>query len=50
MLLLSALSRLSALGDQETESGSELNARLGHVGLVIVALVYILNTVWQTQQ
>jgi hypothetical protein len=50
MLLLLALSRIPVLGTQENDSASSFTARIGHIGLVIISLVYILNTVWQTQQ
>ena len=48
MLLLTAILRVS--GPREPEANdllAEARSRLGHLGLTVVALVYILITFWQ---
>jgi hypothetical protein len=46
MLVLAAIARLAT--PRELESHDLLvQSRLGHVGLTVIALIYVLVTVWQ---
>jgi hypothetical protein len=48
MLLLAALARLLSARALKSDSGSvQWNSAVGHVGLAIIALVYVLITVWR---
>ncbi len=48
MLLLAALSHLIPVRAQQPDQGpSYVNPALGHLGLTIIALVYVLIVVWQ---
>ena len=46
MLFLAAINRIAQ--PRETQSNDLLvQSRLGHVGLTVVALIYVLVTMWQ---
>jgi hypothetical protein len=48
MLLLSAIAHLMPVRAQQPDQGpSNFNAVLGHLGLTIIALVYVLVVMWQ---
>jgi hypothetical protein len=47
MLLLAALARLIPCRAQQPDQGAlPLNSAVGHLGLTIIALVYILIVMW----
>jgi hypothetical protein len=49
MLLLSAIAHLMPVRAQQTEQGLlQSNPALGHLGLTIIALVYVLIILWQS--
>jgi hypothetical protein len=49
MLLLSAIAHLMPVREQQPEQGPlQANAALGHLGLTIIALVYVLIILWQS--
>ena len=48
MLLLAAISHLIPCRAQQSEQGPvHVNSALGHLGLTIIALVYVLIIMWQ---
>jgi hypothetical protein len=47
MLLLAAIARLIPARPQPENGLAQPTAALGHLGLTIIALVYVLITVWQ---
>jgi hypothetical protein len=48
MLLLAALAHLLSARTRQADSGLvQWNSAVGHVGLAIIALVYVLVTIWQ---
>jgi hypothetical protein len=48
MLLLAALAHLFSAHARQPDSGSvQWTSAVGHVGLAIIALVYVLITIWQ---
>jgi hypothetical protein len=48
MLFLAAISRVIVPRDPESQSGDlSVRSRLGHVGLTVIALVYVLVSLWQ---
>ncbi len=48
MLLLVAIARFMPTRELNTEQGlPPANPAIGHIGLTIIALVYVLITVWQ---
>lgn len=48
MLLLAAIAHLSPRRAQQSEEGAvALNPAVGHIGLMIIALVYVLIVMWQ---
>ena len=48
MLLLTAILRVSASREPEANDLlAEARSRIGHLGLTVIALVYILVTFWQ---
>lgn len=48
MLLLVAISHLIPCRAQQPDQGPlEFNSALGHLGLTVIALVYILIVMWQ---
>ena len=49
MLLLAAIAHLMPFRAPEPDQGpNHVNPVLGHVGLTIIALVYVLVVMWQT--
>jgi hypothetical protein len=49
MLLLAAIAHLIPMRALETNQGpNQVNPMLGHLGLTIIALVYVLVVMWQT--
>jgi hypothetical protein len=49
MLLLAAIAHLNPVRALETNQGpNHVNPMLGHLGLTIIALVYVLVVVWQS--
>jgi hypothetical protein len=49
MLLLSAIAHLMPVRAQQPDQGFlQSNPAIGHLGLTIIALVYVLITVWQS--
>ena len=49
MLLLAAIAHLIPARAQQSEEGPvALNPALGHLGLTIIALVYVLIVMWQS--
>jgi hypothetical protein len=48
MLFLAAISRVIVPREPESQSGDlSVRSRLGHVGLTVIALVYVLVSLWQ---
>jgi len=48
MLLLAAIAHLIPLRAQQPDQGpSHVNPILGHLGLTVIALVYVLVIMWQ---
>jgi hypothetical protein len=48
MLLLAAIARFIPARELKPEQGlPPANPAIGHIGLTIIALVYVLTTVWQ---
>lgn len=47
MLFLAAILRFSLPQPQPNDLLAQVRLRLGHVGLTIIALVYVLITFWQ---
>ena len=47
MLLLAAIARLIPARPQPESGIVQPTAALGHLGLTIIALIYVLITVWQ---
>jgi hypothetical protein len=48
MLLLAAIAHVLPPPAQQTDQGlTQLNPAIGHLGLTIIALVYVLISVWQ---
>lgn len=49
MLLLAAISHLLPLRAQQPDQGpNPVNPVLGHLGLTVIALVYVLVVMWQS--
>ena len=49
MLLLAAIAHLNPVRALETNQGpNHVNPMLGHLGLTIIALVYVLIVMWQS--
>jgi hypothetical protein len=47
MLLLAAIARFARPPEPPSNNDLLVHSRLGHVGLTVIALVYVLVTLWQ---